>query len=146
MPNIQPKAISNLVAYIQKNKCDIGTLASEFSSESEVDNPNVVKVAIKEKLLGDTFANALDFFRKNENSTYNLYHHIGIYAFTNKALVRYVSLKRSKLELERNLEQLRALENQMSIHVGYIKSSPLSVDTQEDLIKVEKLMKKNEKS
>ncbi len=146
MPNIQPKAISNLVAYMQKNKCDIGTLASEFSSESEVDNPNVVKVAIKEKLLGDTFANALDFFRKNENSTYNLYHHIGIYAFTNKALVRYVSLKRSKLELERNLEQLRALENQMSIHVGYIKSSPLSVDTQEDLIKVEKLMKKNEKS
>ena len=75
-----------------------------------------------------------------------MYHHIGIYAFTNKALVRYVSLKRSKLELERNLEQLRALENQMSIHVGYIKSSPLSVDTQEDLIKVEKLMKKNEKS
>ena len=146
MPNIQPKAISNLVAYMQKNKCDIGTLASEFNSESEVDNPNVVKVAIKEKLLGDTFANALDFFRKNENSTYNLYHHIGIYAFTNKALVRYVSLKRSKLELERNLEQLRALENQMSIHVGYIKSSPLSVDTQEDLIKVEKLMKKNEKS
>ena len=45
------------------------------------------------------------------------------------------------MELERNLEQLRALENQMSIHVGYIKSSPLSVDTQEDLIKVEKLMK-----
>ena len=70
---------------MQKNKCDIGTLASEFSSESEVENPNVVKVAIKEKLLGDTFANALDFL-ENENSTYNLYHHIGIYAFTNKAL------------------------------------------------------------
>ena len=55
MPNIQPKAISNLVAYMQKNKCDIGTLASEFSSESEVENPNVVKVAIKEKLSDDIF-------------------------------------------------------------------------------------------
>ena len=33
-------------------------------------------------------------------------------------------MKRSKLELERKLEQLRALENNMSIHVGYIKSSP----------------------
>ena len=33
----------------------------------------------------------------------------------------------------------------MTIHVGYIKSSPLSVDTEEDLIKVKTLMKKNEK-
>ena len=45
--------------------------------------------------------NALDFFRANANSSYNLYHHIGIYAFTNEALIRYVGLKRSKLELER---------------------------------------------
>ena len=32
-----------------------------------------------------------------------IYHHVGIYAFTNKALVRYVSLKRSKLELEEKI-------------------------------------------
>ena len=54
------------------------------------------------------------------------------------------SLERSKLELERKLEQLRALENNMSIHVGYINSSPLSVDTESDLIKVKKIMEKNE--
>ena len=76
----------------------------------------------------------------------NLYHHIGIYAFTNKALVRYVSLKRSNLELKRKLEQLRALENNMSIHVGYISSSPLSVDTEKDLIEVKKLMENNDQS
>ena len=54
--------------------------------------------------------------------------------------MRYVTLERSKLELERKLEQLRALENNMSIHVGYIKSSPLSVDTEEDLIEIKKIM------
>ena len=32
----------------------------------------------------------------------------------------------------------------MSIHVGYINSSPLSVDTESDLIKVKKIMEKNE--
>ena len=58
--------------------------------------------------------------------------------------MRYVSLERSKLELERKLEQLRALENNMSIHVGYINSSPLSVDTENDLIEVKKIMEKNE--
>ena len=73
------------------------------------------------------------------------YHHIGIYGFTNKALIKYVNLKRSKLELERNLEQMRALENNMKIHVGYTESSPLSVDTEKDLIEIRKIMDKNEK-
>jgi 3-deoxy-manno-octulosonate cytidylyltransferase (CMP-KDO synthetase) len=140
MPNINPKAISDLVSYMKKNKCDIGTLASDLTSNSELENPNVVKVSVKSKLHEDIFLNAIDFFRTGQSSKNNLYHHIGIYAFTNKALVRYVSLKRSNLELERNLEQLRALENNMSIHVGYIKSSPLSIDTEEDLIEIKKIM------
>ena len=40
----------------------------------------------------------------------------------------------------------RALENKMQVHVGYIKPSPFSVDTEEDLIKIKNLMEKNEKS
>ena len=140
MPNIEPKAISELIDYMKKGKCDIGTLASELCSEEEIRNPNVVKVTVKDKLSNNIFSNALDFFRKSENFKDNLYHHIGIYAFTDKALIRYVSLKRTKLELERKLEQLRALENNMSIHVGYVKTSPLSVDTEEDLIEVKKIM------
>ena len=57
---------------------------------------------------------------------------------------RYTTLKRSKLELERKLEQLRAMENEMTIHVGYINSSPLSVDTEKDLFRIKKLMEQNE--
>jgi 3-deoxy-manno-octulosonate cytidylyltransferase (CMP-KDO synthetase) len=140
MPNIKPQVISDLVSYMKQGKCDIGTLASEFSSKAEIENPNVVKVAVKNRLTENMFTSALDFFRIDKNSKNNLYHHVGIYAFTSKALMRYVALKRSKLELERKLEQLRALENNMSIHVGYIKSSPLSVDTEEDLIEIKNIM------
>ncbi len=140
MPNIKPDAISSLVSYMKEGKCDIGTLASEFSSKDELKNPNIVKVEIKDKFSSKNFLNALNFFRKDVGSKGALYHHIGIYAFTNKALMRYVSLKRSKLEIERKLEQLRALDNNMSIHVGYIKTSPLSVDTEEDLIEIKKIM------
>ena len=93
-----------------------------------------------EKLSKNIFLNAINFFRTDEETNYNLYHHIGIYAFTNKALMRYVGLERSKLELERKLEQLRALENNMSIHVGYTSESPLSVDTEKDLIEIKKKM------
>ena len=144
MPNIKPEAISTLVDYMSTDNCDISTLASDLKSPDELEDPNIVKVELKEKLSDNIFLRANDFFRLNTKSSENLYHHIGIYGFTNKALVRYVSLKRSKLEIERRLEQLRALENMMSIHVGYIKSSPLSVDTEEDLIEIKKLME-NEK-
>ena len=144
MPNIDPKAITNLISYMEEGNCDIGTLASSFSSDEEIADENNVKVAVKEKLDNNQFGQASDFFRTDVKNYKIFYHHVGIYAFTNKALVRYVSLKRSKLELERKLEQLRALENSMTIHVGYINSSPLSVDTKNDLIEVRKIMETNE--
>ena len=144
MPNIDPKDIANLISYMYERKCDIGTLASSFISDKEIADINNVKVAVNNPLKNNQFDKAIDFFRKDEKKYEYFYHHVGIYAFTNKALVRYVSLNRSKLELERKLEQLRALENSMTIHVGYINSSPLSVDTKNDLIEVRKIMEKNE--
>ena len=142
MPNIDPTVINNLISYMNEGKCDIGTLASSFSSDIELADENNVKVKVKDKLETYQFGQATDFFRHNVKEKENLYHHIGIYAFTNKALLRYVSLTRSKLELERKLEQMRALENSMSIHVGYTNSSPLSVDTSKDLAEVRKFMEK----
>ena len=65
-----------------------------------------------------------------------IYHHIGIYAFTKVALTKYVKFSRSKLEIERNLEQLRAMENNLVIKVGLSDSTPLGVDTEEDLKKI----------
>ena len=144
MPNIDPQDIKNLISYMAKGQCDIGTLASSFGSKEELKDKNNVKVAVKKKLTDNNFSEASDFFRTELMIYENIYHHVGIYAFTNKALVRYVSLERSKLELERNLEQLRALENNMSIHVGYLNSSPLSVDTKNDLIEVKRIMENNE--
>ena len=141
MPNLNPLAIYNLIEHMKKKTCDIGTLASELSN-LELNDPNVVKVITSKNIEKEKeFSNALDFFRASKNSrTNSVYHHIGIYAFTNKALIRYVSLKRSKLEIERKLEQLRALENQMKIEVGYIEDCPLSVDTEKDLEEIKKIM------
>ena len=142
MPNIEPASIKMLCNYMQKKLCDIATLASEFKDKSAIKNINNVKVLTKNALASNQFDLAIDFFREKEVSKNDfIYHHIGIYAFTREALLRYVSLERTKKELNRNLEQLRALENNMKIHVGYTLSSPLSVDTEEDLKNVQELMK-----
>ena len=143
MPNIDPSAIKMLSSYMSKNICDIATLASQFNEHKEIENINNVKVVTNESLSSNQFDEATDFFRKNENTKKrHIYHHIGIYAFTKEALLRYVSLNRTKNEIDRNLEQLRALDNDMKIHVGYTPSPPLSIDTEEDLKNIQKLMKK----
>jgi 3-deoxy-manno-octulosonate cytidylyltransferase (CMP-KDO synthetase) len=92
-------------------------------------------------LKDDDFLEVKDFFRiKNNLNNEKIYHHIGIYAFTNIALTKYVKLNRSRLEIERNLEQMRAMENNLIIKVGLSGSLPLGVDTKEDLEKVSKEM------
>ena len=141
MPNLNPQAIKDLAKHMKKNLCDIGTLASDIENKHEEKDPNVVKVLVDNNIKKKSFATAVDFFRiSNEPLNKLTYHHVGIYAFTNKALIRYVSLDRSKLEIDRKLEQLRALEDKMRIDVGYINACPLSVDTEKDLVAVKKVM------
>ena len=141
MPNIKPNSISKLVKLMQNNDCDIGTLASYIKNKSDIINPNVVKAHTDQVLKGDNFLTAKDFFRVKKNfNNEKIYHHIGIYAFTNIALTKYVKLDRSKLEIERNLEQMRAMENNLIIRVGLSDSLPLGVDTEEDLVKVSEEM------
>ena len=143
MPNLNPQAIRDLAEHMKKNLCDIGILASDIEKDREEKDPNIVKVLVEKEIKKRSFAKAVDFFRtSNEPLSKLTYHHVGIYAFTNKALIRYVNLKRSKLEKERNLEQLRALEDKIKIDVGYIDSCPLSVDTEIDLAAIKKVMEK----
>ncbi len=145
MPNLDSQDIINLNEYIKKNFCDMATLASSIKNKEEIENKNIVKVITRDNIEKSAFSKALDFKRdlidlKNKF----IYHHIGIYAFTSKALMRYVNLKRSRLETERSLEQMRLLENKMNIHVGFTQSNPLSIDTQSDLDEIKKQMEKNE--
>jgi len=141
MPNIKPDAITKLEKLMRNSECDIGTLASPIKNSNEIDDINIVKVEVDKDLNNDNFLNAVDFFRvKKKFNNQRIYHHIGIYAFTTTALSKYVKLSRSKLEIERNLEQMRAMENNMLVKTGFSDSTPLGVDTEEDLKKIIKIM------
>ena len=137
MPNITPNSISKLEKLMRSDNCDIGTLASRIKDKDEIFDENVVKVHMSQTLSNNDFFDAKDFFRIKKNlSDEKIYHHIGIYAFTNIALTKYVKLSKSRLEIERNLEQMRAMENNLVIKVGLSDSIPLGVDTEKDLKKV----------
>ena len=139
MPLINPDAINYLENFMITQSAEMATLASKLELE-DLDNPNVVKVEAEEEISSGNFSTAKDFFRKKDKRTNFLYHHVGIYAYQFQTLKKYVSLQKTQNELERSLEQMRALDNKIKIYVGFVKDYPLGVDTQEDLDKIRKII------
>ncbi len=120
----------------------IATLATKLNSIKDLENKNIVRVDIKKEIQINNFANALDFFRlKNIDKSNFYYHHVGIYGYQYETLKKFISLKRSDNEINRSLEQMRAMDNDISISVGLTDSYPLGVDTIEDLEEIRNIMK-----
>ncbi|MFT7099206.1 MAG: 3-deoxy-manno-octulosonate cytidylyltransferase (CMP-KDO synthetase), partial [Rickettsiales bacterium] len=142
LPAIDPEVIIAAANAAIKSDSDIATVASIIKDETEINNPNVVKIAIAD-LNNEKLGQALYFSRAPiPHGKGDYFHHIGIYAYKRAALEKFVSLKPSNLEKRESLEQLRALENKMKIAVQIVDSHPLSVDTEEDLQKVRDLILK----
>jgi len=142
MPNISPSAIQLLDKFMKNNSYQIATLATELNSRKDLENKNIVKVETKKEMQINNFENALDFFRlKNINEENFYYHHVGIYGYQYETLKKFISLKRSDNEISKSLEQMRAMDNNISISIGLTDSYPLGVDTIEDLEEIRNIMK-----
>ncbi len=131
LPNIHKDALSKIISLLESNDADISTLGVKISSEEEFLNKNIVKAYVKnisESNYVDDFDRRFDIGKEEF-----LYHHVGIYGYKRKALETFIGFDQSEFEIERKLEQMRAIENGMKIVLGLIDELPISVDTQEDL-------------
>ena len=70
--------------------------------------------------------------------SFRFWTHIGVYAYDRKTLMNFASLSSTNLEKWEKLEQLRALENGISIHLVDANSKCRGVDTADDLEHVRK--------
>ena len=140
-PSINEEDIVNLNDMMIKSNSSIGTLGAEINDKNFFLDENIVKVTTNEKLDNKNYSLALSFNRNYINKEYkNVYHHIGIYAYKVAALKKFVNLDQTKNEIENRLEQLRALDNNLEIHVGMAKTSPIGIDTEEDYLALKKIM------
>ena len=140
LPTLDPSLVRACLAALVEGDADIGTIAAEIVRDEERNDPNVVKV-VGTPLERNAILRALYFTRATAPSGEGpLLHHIGIYAYRRDALERFVSLPPSPLELREKLEQLRALEAGMRIHVGLVDTVPLGVDTPHDLERARELL------
>ncbi len=139
MPLIQPENIIKVIEPIKK-KYSIGTLATNLKI-NEIPNPNVTKVLVDSK--DKNICEAIKFFRLKDQINDNVFHHVGIYSYSLETLSKFVELPKSENEISLNLEQYRAMDAGMSIGVVFQKNIPLSIDTKEDLIIAESIIREN---
>ncbi len=116
----------------------MSTLKKKIMNQSEINNPNVVKVVTDKQ--GDVlyFSRNPIPYPRNEGAIY--YKHIGLYVYNKEFLLEYSQLEQTSLEKSESLEQLRVLENGYKIRVVETRHNSIGVDVPEDILKVEKIL------
>ncbi len=137
-PLVNGQMIDTLILALQDEFIPMVSLMAKILDLNLLRDANTVKVVIDKDSFALYFSRsplpfqAPDFF----------YQHIGIYGYQRDFLLNYVRLKPSRLEKTENLEQLRALEHGYRIKMIETQSPTLSVDTPNDIIKLEEFLKK----
>jgi 3-deoxy-manno-octulosonate cytidylyltransferase (CMP-KDO synthetase) len=139
-PLVRAEMIDALISTMKKDETPMATLAIKEKNLSLLGDPNIVKVVTDKQDLALYFSRSpLPF----QSSDY-FFQHIGIYGYRRDFLLEMCQWPPSRLEQEEKLEQLRVLENGHNIKVVFTDFSTLSVDTPQDIIMVENLLKKEQ--
>lgn len=148
-PLIAPQMIDQAVEpLLADSSLQMGTLCSAIDSLEDYLSPNVVKVvrAISGRALYFS-RSPLPFPRDiaqeqlaSHLDTLAARRHIGLYVYRREFLLRYPQLEQTPLEKLESLEQLRALENGVAIHVAETSFDCHGVDTPEDLQRVSAML------
>lgn len=155
--NVDPRVNLPLIKMVEKGDCDIATCGMIFKTKEAADNPTNVKIVMGLR-DGETEGRALYFtraancpFTRDPEKIKNkdLYHHIGVYVYKASSLQRMVSLPVGVLEARESLEQLRALEDGMTIkariitqeEMKLVQEAPADVNTPEELEEARKYIK-----
>lgn len=139
-PFVNKRALAGLLEAFTDPTVQVASLMCPLD-KADIDNPNAVKVVC------DNFNDALYFSRspipyfRNTQSTCQPMKHIGIYAYKKEILMQFPSWEKSPLENAEMLEQLRLLAHGIKIKMVETAESPVAIDTPQDLLHAEALLK-----
>jgi 3-deoxy-manno-octulosonate cytidylyltransferase (CMP-KDO synthetase) len=134
-PFIDAKPLQELIEAFNDEKVKVASLMKRFGPEDEPENPNQVKVVCNK--LGDAlyFSRSPIPFRRNKQSELPYFRHIGVYGFRKDTLLYFTQWPVGDLEQTEMLEQLRYLENGVSIRMIETESTSIGIDTPDDLLR-----------
>lgn len=152
-PLINPEHIRQVASLLENSDADMSTLCFKIDNVKDVFDPNCVKVVFDRNGKALYFSRApIPYERENFKQrditelSFDHYHHIGIYAYRAGIVLKYSKMAQTSLEKSESLEQLRLMENGMTIVVGVALNPPeTGVDTKEDLERINRILEKQEK-
>jgi 3-deoxy-manno-octulosonate cytidylyltransferase (CMP-KDO synthetase) len=129
-----------------EGQIDVTTLKVRCAAEN-IANPNAVKVVTAADGRALYFSRAtIPYHRDATEPAPSYWKHIGLYAYRRSALLCFPALPASELERIERLEQLRFLENGLSIYVEPTDFDTIGVDTEADLKLVESILRERMRS
>ena len=139
-PFIDPNQIDQLATLLD-GEAELATLIKKITTSDELFNLGEVKTVFNQKMEALYFSRQpIPYYRNAAELDWlqhqDYYKHIGIYAYRKDILQKISNLPVSDLERAESLEQLRWLENGLTIKLAYTEYESVCIDTKEDLEKV----------
>ena len=141
MPFIKPSTIRRVAQVLRRNpRADMATAVTPLRDERRAADPNVVKAALTRDGRALYFSRSPIPYPRDGGPAARC-EHLGIYGFRRRSLRRFVRLEPTDLERCECLEQLRALEDGMSIFAAVVSERPVAIDTPADLGLAQRLLR-----
>lgn len=138
-PLLRPEHFHALLRPFTRPEVSVSTLRTPCRAE-DVENPNAVKVVVDSGGKALYFSRAPIPWDRDGHGGIAHWKHLGLYGYRRHVLDRFPHLPASRLEAAERLEQLRLLENGISIHVEPVEFDTVGVDTEADLNTVAALL------
>lgn len=139
-PLARGEHLDALLELMRREDVQVGTLKTPCSAE-DVNNPNAVKVVTALDRRALYFSRATIPFDRDRTGAVRYFKHLGFYAYRKLALDAFCTWPESDLERNERLEQLRFLDHGVAIHVAETPYDTIGVDTEEDLQRVETILR-----
>lgn len=143
-PMLYPQMIDAAAGPMKDGSVKVVNLVGKINSVEEFEDPNEVKVVLDRNNDAIYFSREPIPSRKKGVSEVPMRKQVCIIPFTRDFLLEYNRLEPTPLEIIESVDMLRVLEHGHKVRMVPTEYETCSVDTQEDLEKVERLMEKDE--
>ncbi len=132
-PFVDKQALQSLLNTFNDSTVQVASLMHQMFEQPDVENPNNVKVVVDKNSNALLFSRSVIPFLRDKDADVIFYKHIGIYAYRKNTLLQFTKWKQTPLEMAEKLEQLRYLENGISIKMILTQQVSIGIDTPEGL-------------
>ena len=139
-PFVKKEPLRKLVELFEDESVKVGSLVQHITDKVFIDNPNIVKVALDNKMNSLFFSRSVIPYPRNEKIKIDYYEHIGVYAFKKEMLIQFTKWPMTPLEDAEKIECLRFLEHGIPLRMALVDYIGVGIDTPEDLVRAKELL------